>query len=359
MTEWHRAADAKMADFAGWDMPLEYPDGVLAEHRAVREGCGLFDVSHMGEIHLRGDEAIAAADRRLSNSLAALSVGQVQYTLMCNAEGGVIDDMLASRLSADEILLVPNASNTARVLQELRAVVPASGMVDASTATAMLAVQGPGSLEVLSGMGFPVDHDYMHLALGDWAGEPVILSRTGYTGEPGVELIVSSNVAPGLWRELVAAGAKPCGLGARDTLRTEMGYPLHGQDLTETITAVEAGLSWAVAWDKDAFVGDAALRAAREAGPERRLRGIELVDRGVLRPGMAVLRDDATPEAVGSTNQIGVTTSGTFSPSLGRGVGLALLDADVGLDQHVVVAVRNRRLKAVTRRPPFVDSSPR
>lgn len=350
LTDFHESAGAKMADFAGWQMPLEYPTGVLAEHKCVREACGLFDVSHMGVVRIRGERGFQAANELLTNDLSRLSQGQVQYTMLCNSDGGVIDDILASRLGPEEILLVPNAGNTARVVSQLSAALPPDTVEDRSGATAIIAVQGPRSAEIVAALGLPADHDYMSLLSVDTDGRELVVSRTGYTGEHGYELIVPVDSARPIWDELIAAGALPCGLGSRDTLRTEMGYALHGQDLSEQITPVEAGLSWAVAWDKATFAGARALRVQRADGPRRRLRGIRLVDRGVLRPGMTVTRGGI---------DVGVTTSGTFSPTLRKGVGLALLEVSVGLNEEVQVSVRGRALVALTTKPPFVASSPK
>jgi aminomethyltransferase len=350
LTASHEAAGAKMADFAGWLMPLEFSSGVLAEHKFVRDSCGLFDVSHMGVVRVRGGHAIAALNRLLTNDLNRLKPGQIQYTMLCNFDGGVIDDLLASRLGAEEILLVPNAGNTAQVVSEISRALPSGSVEDQSATTAIIAVQGPRSTDVVTALGLPVPAEYMTVVAAELDDDDLLVSRSGYTGECGYELILPASAAKRVWDDLIAAGAQPCGLGSRDTLRTEMGYALHGQDLTEQISPVEAGLAWAVAWDKDTFTGAEVLREQRAKGPQRRLRGIRLVDRGVVRPGMPVVRDGT---------QVGITTSGTFSPTLKQGIGLALVDSLVGLAEEVEVSVRSRKLAAVTVRPPFVDSSPK
>jgi aminomethyltransferase len=337
-----------MLDFAGWLMPMEYPSGVLAEHKAVRTSCGLFDVSHMGCLRVRGAGAVVLLNLILTNDLKKLQEGQVQYTLMCDESGGVIDDMLATRVAPEEILIVPNAANTARVVAELEALLPQGSLTDIGAETAIIAVQGPDSPKLIATLGLPSDHEYMSAVWANYRGREVLVSRTGYTGELGYELIVPGPTGRLIWDELIAAGAAPCGLSCRDTLRTEMGYALHGQDLTESITPLEAGLSWAVGWDKDEFGGAEALRKQREIGPDLRLRGLKLTGRGVLRAGMEVVQDGVVA---------GNTTSGTFSPTLQQGVGLALLRADVGLDEDVTVSVRGRMLAARTVRPPFVPSS--
>lgn len=350
MHPWHIAAGAKMGDFAGWDMPLEYPSGTVTEHRAVRSGCGIFDVSHMGNLYIVGEEAVAAVNTILTNDLDRLSDGDLQYTLLCDEDGGVIDDMMVTRLSHDRLMIVPNASNTAAVREVLTAEL-GTAVVDHSGATAIIAVQGPQSSAVLAQLGLPTDHEYMTMHPGTFEGSSVLVSRSGYTGEPGYELIVPAHEAMGLWEALVEVPAvTPAGLGARDTLRTEMGYALHGHELTDEIGPVEAMLGWAVAWDKPEFHGRGALTQRRAAEGGRRLRGLLFTDRGIPRPGMAVLAGDV---------EVGVTTSGTFSPTLKRGIALALIDRDIVVGDTVDVDVRGRRISAEVVKPPFVDSSPK
>jgi aminomethyltransferase len=346
---WHVAAGAKMVDFAGWDMPLEYPGGTVAEHRAVRAGCGLFDVSHMGTLLVTGEAAAGQLNALLTNDLGRLSDGQVQYTLLCDEAGGVVDDMLVTRLAADRHLVVPNAANTDAVRRSVAAAV-GGALDDLGAGTALIAVQGPASADVLAAVGLPADHDYMTVRTADVAGQEVVVSRTGYTGERGYEVIAPNAVAVELWEELVEQRqAAPCGLGSRDTLRTEMGYPLHGQDIGADISPVAAGLGWAVAWDSR-FVGKAALERERAAGPARRLRGIRLSGRGVPRPGMAVGADGA---------EVGTVTSGTFSPILRAGIALALVDAALLPGADVAVDIRGRSVPGQLVNPPFVSASPR
>lgn len=339
-----------MGDFAGWDMPMEYPSGTITEHRAVRAGCGIFDVSHMGNLYVVGADARERLNAVVTNDLDRLTDGDLQYTLLCDSAGGVIDDMMITRLSDDRLMIVPNAANT----QAVRGVLAdelGEALVDHSDATAIVAVQGPGSPAVLQQLGLPVDQDYMTMRPGEFEGGAVMVSRSGYTGEHGYELILPADEAAALWEALAEIPAvTPAGLGARDTLRTEMGYPLHGHELTEEIGPVEALLSWAVAWDKPEFHGRDALLARRSATGGRRLRGLRLTDRGVPRPGMPVLKGDV---------EVGVTTSGTFSPSLRQGIALALLDRDVEPGATVSVDVRGRRLGAEVLKPPFVESTPR
>jgi aminomethyltransferase len=349
----HAALGAKLADFGGWEMPIEYPGGgVLAEHGAVRSGVGVFDVSHLGKASVRGPGALDFVNACLTNDLRRAGPGQAQYTLCCDdASGGVVDDLIAYVHGDDDVFLVPNAANTAEVVRRLAAAAPAGvAVTDLHTDRAVLAVQGPRSADVVAAVGLPTDLAYMSFAV---AGE-VVVCRTGYTGERGYELLPRWDAAGPLWDELLAAagahGGLPCGLGARDTLRTEMGYPLHGHELSLEITPVQARAGWAVGWSKPAFWGRKALLEEREAGPARLLWGIESTDRGIPRPHMTVLRGGEV---------VGEVTSGTFSPTRRVGIGLALLDRAVGEGDEVTVDVRGRpsAMRVVT--PPFVAASPR
>jgi aminomethyltransferase len=352
--ERHVAAGARFAAFGGWSMPVEYAGGgVLAEHTAVREAVGLFDVSHLGKIGVTGPGALAFVNTVLTNDLGRIGPGQAQYTLLANPDGGVVDDLIAYVTGPDELLLVPNAANAAAVAADLEAAAPEGVVVhDRHHDLAVLALQGPRADAVLTAAGLPLGLDYMAFAVTEVAGAEVVVCRTGYTGERGYELLVPTAAAPAVWDALVAAGApsglRLAGLGARDTLRTEMGYPLHGQDLSSTITAVQARLGWAVGWSKPTFQGAEALRAEKQAGPTRVLRGLRADGRGIPRAGM-VVRDMEGSE-------VGVVTSGTFSPSLKAGVALALLDAVVTDDAEVTVDVRARREPFRVVRPPFVPS---
>ncbi|HLU29507.1 MAG TPA: glycine cleavage system aminomethyltransferase GcvT [Glycomyces sp.] len=348
----HLELGAKFAPFAGWEMPLHYAEGVLAEHAAVRSAAGVFDVSHLGKVWVRGPGAAAFVNRCLTNDLDRVAAGGAQYTLCCDADGGVVDDLLAYRFSDEEILLVPNAANAAEVARRLEEAAPEGvGIRDEHRSLAVLALQGPDSPRVLESLGLPRGGGYMtferHFVEG---GVPVIVCRSGYTGETGFELLVPSEAASGLWDGMLAAGAVPCGLGARDTLRLEMGYPLHGQDLGPDVTPVQARLNWAIGWDKPEFWGREALRAEREAGPERRLWGLEAAGRGVPRARMRVLDGE---------RQVGETTSGTFAPSLKKGVALGLLEAGCGPGAELELDVRGRRLPVRVVKPPFVKAAPR
>jgi aminomethyltransferase len=356
--ERHVALGAKLAEFGGWSMPLEYAgSGVVKEHTAVRTGVGIFDVSHLGKAVVRGPGAAAHVNATLTNDLGRIAPGKAQYTLCCDdATGGVVDDLIAYLYGDDEVFLVPNAANTAEVLRRLAAEAPAGvEVVDRHTSQAVLAVQGPAADGVLDAVGLPSGHEYMSFVEAELAGATVVVCRTGYTGERGYELVCDNDAAPSVWDALLAAGEPagllPCGLGARDTLRTEMGYPLHGQDISLDVTPVQARLGWAVGWRKDAFWGKQVLAAEKEAGPARVLRGLVAVKRGIPRPGMQVL--DA---AEGSGTTLGTITSGTFSPTLRTGVGLALLSSTVAEGDEVAVDVRGRREVFTVTRPPFVQT---
>jgi len=353
----HLAAGAKTADFGGWDMPIEYT-GVVAEHTAVRSAVGLFDVSHMGKVAVHGEGAVAFLNSVLANDLDRIGAGQAQYSMLCNDEGGVVDDLIVYRWSDDGAYVIPNAANAATVVATLRGLAPEGVSIDDQHLThGIIAVQGPRSAELLTAIGFPTDHDYMSMAMARWQEAPVVVCRTGYTGEHGYELVAPNEVLGDLWDALLLAGADlgavPAGLGARDTLRTEMGYPLHGQDISPTITPVEALIGWAVGWDKPEFAGREALVAQRAAAPVRRLRGLLALDRGIPRPHMAVHRDSLEGAVVGEV------TSGTFSPTLKQGIGLALLDASIAVDDEVVVDVRGRASRFRVVKPPFVQPSTR
>lgn len=344
----HRALAASMTGFGGWDMPLDY-GSVLAEHRAVRGAVGVFDLSHLGTVRVTGEGAEAAVQRAFTNDAAALPVGRAHYTLCLTAGGGIVDDLLVYHLPWG-FFVVPNASNAAAVAAHLRACAEETGgarVEDVKDDLACLAVQGPGSAGIAAAAGLEVGGmaylDCRHL------GTEGVLARSGYTGERGFEAFVAAGDAPALWDALLAAGAVPVGLGARDTLRLEMGYPLHGNDISTVTSPVEAGLGWAVRTDTD-FVGRDAFAAAKAAGPSRRLRGLRATGRGIPRAHCAVALGGAP---------VGETSSGTFSPTLGVGVALAYLDPAVALGEHVHVDVRGRAVDAEVVRPPFVPSDPK
>ncbi|MGZ4613572.1 MAG: glycine cleavage system aminomethyltransferase GcvT, partial [Kineosporiaceae bacterium] len=359
----HVELGAKLADFSGWEMPIEYPGGgVLREHEAVRRRVGLFDVSHLGKVGVRGPGAADLVDACLTNALARIGPGRAQYSLCCDdATGGVVDDLLVYLRREDDVLLVPNAANTAEVARRLAAVAPAGVTVtDEHENLGVLAVQGPLADEVLDALNLPVAQPYMSFVDATWEGAPVTVCRTGYTGERGYELLPPAELAPPLWDGLLERvqmlGGLPCGLGARDTLRTEMGYPLHGHELSRDITPVQARVGWAVGWSKPAFWGREVLLAERERGAEHLLWGLLALGAGVPRPNLRVLA--APGEAGAGQEQVGVTTSGTFSPTLRQGIGLALLARSAGEGDEVVVDVRGRPLRCRVVKPPFVSSRP-
>ncbi|MFY9914608.1 MAG: glycine cleavage system aminomethyltransferase GcvT [Nocardioidaceae bacterium] len=363
----HAALGAKFSDFAGWLMPLEYT-GAVKEHNAVRSGVGVFDVSHLGKAVVRGPGAAAYVNDCLTNDLGRIGPGQAQYTLCCADDGGVVDDLIAYVRNDDEIFLIPNAANTTEVVRRLAATAPDGVAVEnLHRDYAILAVQGPASEQLLGAIGFPTGHEYMSFVEVDHEGTPVIVCRTGYTGERGFELVIPNAAALSIWDALFAAGEGlgivPAGLGARDTLRTEMGYPLHGQDISPTITPVQARLGWAVGWKKESFWGHTALRAERESGPKRLLRGLVATGRGIPRPHMQVRKvevpagsADSDPAAMVG-EPIGEITSGTFSPTRKAGVALALLDASVTDGDEVSVDVRGRDERFTVTKPPFVIPS--
>jgi aminomethyltransferase len=353
----HEALGAKFAEFGGWSMPLEYPSGVVQEHTSVREDVGIFDVSHLGKLMVTGPGAAAYVNATLSNDLGRIRHGKAQYTLCCDpATGGIVDDLIAYLHDDGHVLLVPNAANSAEVCRRLQAEAPEGvAVLDHHTQYAVLAVQGPRSDEVLDAVGFPSGHEYMSFTEAEFQDTGVVVCRTGYTGERGYELIALNEVAGALWDRLLEAGSAygmlPCGLGARDTLRTEMGYPLHGQDITLDVTPNQAGLGWAVGWRKDAFWGRDPLVAEREAGPQRRLRGLVALERGIPRPGMIVSLVPDVP--------LCEITSGTFSPTLRKGIGMALVPTFVDPDAELGVQIRTRREIFASTKPPFVDTSVR
>jgi aminomethyltransferase len=352
----HRKLGASFAEFSGWLMPVSYA-GTVAEHTATRNAVGLFDVSHLGKALVRGPGAAQFVNSALTNDLNRIQPGKAQYTLCCNESGGVIDDLIAYYVGPDEIFLVPNAANTAAVVAALKDAAPAGlSISDEHRSYAVLAVQGPRSTDVLTELGLPTDMDYMGYADAALEGVPVRVCRSGYTGEHGYELLPPWDSAGVVFDALLAAvtraGGQPAGLGARDTLRTEMGYPLHGHELSADISPLQARCGWAIGWKKDAFFGREALLAEKEAGPRRLLRGLRAVVRGVLRPELKVVDGDTT---------VGITTSGTFSPTLKLGIALALIDVDAGVEdgQHVTVDVRGRGIECEVVRTPFVDPKTR
>jgi aminomethyltransferase len=335
----HRALGAKMVAFSGWEMPLSYPSGTLAEHRTCRTGAVAFDVSHLGTVLLRGRDAYDRIQRTLTNDLAKIGPGRAQYTHLLDDDGSVLDDIIVWWVGADEFHVMPNAANTARVRSAI-------GGEDITHTRAVIAVQGPESRRWLADvMPDAAEVARFHVAEVKWRGTTCIVAGTGYTGEDGVEIAVSTAAAPELWEAVLDAGILPAGLGARDTLRLEAGLPLHGHELGPGITPAQAGLDWVVAWGKGEFRGRDALEAERKRGIERILRGLEVEGRQPPRAGYKVVLDGAV---------VGEVTSGNFSPTLGRGIALAFLPPPLKAGASVSVDARGQRMAANVVYPPFV-----
>ena len=350
----HLALGAKMGPFGGWDMPIEYTAGTVAEHTAVRNAVGIFDVSHMGKVRILGEGAYEFANSVFANDLDRIQPGQAQYSMLCNTSGGIIDDLIVYLVGKTEVRFIPNAGNASTVVAELEKILPTGLTIENNhLKQGILAVQGPKSADLIRALGLPADHDYMAFVDAIWQGHNLTVCRTGYTGEHGYEIVISNDGLAALWDELLKVGAQfgilPCGLGARDTLRTEMGYPLHGQDISPEITPLEAKIGWAVGWKKENFSGRDALVKQKEAGAQRTAIGLLANDRGIPRGHMDV-KDTAG-------NVIGQTTSGTFSPTLQKGIALALVTPGVNEGDVLSVDVRGRALSVTVTKPPFVQPS--
>jgi glycine cleavage system T protein (aminomethyltransferase) len=332
--ERHVGAGARMVPFAGWEMPVQY-DGVIPEHHAVREDCGVFDVSHMGQLHVEGPNAQTLLQSLLSNDLERIGDGEAQYTLLTNEHGGIVDDLIAYRITAHHFLLVVNAGNRQAAFdwtkeREIRG----SEVRDASDEYGLLAVQGPNAIERL---GLEHAPPFTH-TMGALDGTELMVCRTGYTGEEGVELLCPAEDTVALWDAVVARGARPCGLGARDTLRLEVCYPLHGNDITEDTDAISAGLGWTCALEKE-FTGVGELRRIKEAGPERRLVAFVMDEKAIPRQGMPI-------------DGGGKVTSGTHSPMLDVGIGMGYVpaaSAAPGTELTIDVRGKPRRARTVTK----------
>jgi aminomethyltransferase len=338
----HRSLGAKLMPFGGWVMPLSYPDGTLAEHRACRTRAVVFDVSHLGTVRLVGPDAFDHLQATLTNDLGRIAPGRAQYTHLLDDDGSVLDDIIVWWAGDERFDVMPNASNTERV-------VAAIGGDDVTGERAVLAVQGPEARSLLqSVVPEVVELPRFAVAPFEWQGAAAWAAGTGYTGEDGVELAVPVDGAASLFTALVDAGIPPAGLGARDTLRLEAGLPLHGHELGPGITPLQAGLGWVVGWDKGPFPGKAALEAERERGVARRLRGITVEGRQPPRQGNPVLVDG---------KPAGEVTSGNFSPMLEQGIALAFLPPDVEPGATVEVDVRGRGLPATVVKLPFVQKA--
>ncbi len=346
----HRAAGAKLVPFAGWEMPVQY-EGVRAEHVAVRTSCGVFDVSHMGEVEVEGPGALAFLQRVLSNDVAKIELGGAQYSCLCNEEGGVLDDLFAYRLGGDRYLIVTNSANHGADLEWLGRWSRSFDVAvrDVADRYAMLAVQGPHARAIVAGtLGIELP-PRMRVSTARIGGRPALVCGTGYTGEDGVELLIDPEVAPAIWAELLDAGIVPCGLGARDTLRLEACFHLHGNDLTPERNPIEAGLGWCCA-EATGFVGSEAVARARRDGTAEKLVPFRIEGAGIPRQGNPVLS---------AGEPAGEVTSGTFSPSLEAGIGMAYVRA--GLDEpgaEVEIDVRGKRRAArIASKPLYASSS--
>jgi aminomethyltransferase len=353
----HEAAGAKLADFGGWQMPIEYPasngGGVISEHQAVRTKVGLFDVSHLGKILVTGDGALEFLNSVLTNDLNRIKDGQAQYNLICDPlSGGVIDDLIAYRFSATKVFLIPNAANSYEVEQRLNSAKPKQITVENQHKTySVLALQGPQSKLVLERLGISTTLEYMSFRNTNLDAFEITLCRTGYTGELGFEILTKWDDAAEVWERLHSVvkdlGGLLAGLGARDTLRTEMGYPLHGHELSLQITPVEASAGWAIAWEKE-FWGKQVLTTQKNDKSHRVLQGLILTERGIPRAGMRVMNQ--------SGEVIGEVTSGTFSPTLKTGIALALLSTKMSIETRLQIDIRGKATAAIVTRLPFVES---
>jgi aminomethyltransferase len=348
----HRALGAKMVDFGGWDMPLVYADGTLAEHTHCRTEGVVFDVSHLGTVRVEGPGAHECLQAALTNDLGKIGPGRAQYThLLDPVDASVLDDIIVWWVSDERFDVMPNASNTDRVVGALREMAGDAvlSMGDVTAERAILAVQGPKARTLVAEVA-PEAAEIGRFRVGrvDWNGVSCTVAGTGYTGEDGVEIAVPSESAPDLWRALLDAGLTPAGLGARDTLRLEAGLPLHGHELGPGITPLQAGLGWVVSWDKGVFRGRAPLLAEKEAGVARRLRGLSVPGRRPPRADQRVLRAGQT---------VGTVTSGNFSPTLEHGIALAFVRPDLSVGDAVEIDARGKSMPAEIVELPFVRST--
>ena len=342
----HRALGAKMVPFGGWDMPLSYPEGTLAEHRACRTGAVAFDVSHLGTVRIEGPDALERLQRALTNDLTKVGPGRAQYThLLDPADASVVDDIIVWWVDDEGFDVMPNASNTSGVTSALGA-----GAVDVTESRAVIALQGPAARRRLHAI-WPeaAAIGRFHVARMSWEGVPCVVAGTGYTGEDGLEVAIPAGDAARFWDAVLGAGFSAAGLGARDTLRLEAALPLHGHELGAGITPLQAGLGWVVSWDKGDFLGRDALVAEKERGVARRLRALTIEGRRPPRADQVVLVDGAAA---------GVVTSGNFSPTLGQGIALAFVPPTVEVGDTVAIEVRGDAVPAQVVKPPFVAATP-
>lgn len=344
---WHAAHGARLVDFAGWDMPVQYTS-IVEEHQAVRGAAGLFDISHMGRLSFGGPDALALIQETYTNNAATLKDGQVRYGLVCNDRGGILDDVLVYRWPYGYTMVV-NASNRAKIVAWLAQHQGARQVEvrDQTLETCMIAVQGPKALAACQGL-VPIEIDklgYYYAAPTTYQGKACVVSRTGYTGEDGVELMVGAAQAVELWESLLNCGAKPCGLGARDTLRLEAAMPLYGHELSEDIDPLQAGLAWAVKFDKGEFIGRAALLQRKEDRALKPRVGLELTGKRIAREGCAVVADG---------REVGKVTSGTFSPTLNKSIAMAYVEpGQAVVGTAVAVDVRGKAEPARVTPLPF------
>lgn len=338
----HRALEARMVPFGGWEMPLSYPDGTLAEHLACREDAVAFDVSHLGTVRVSGPDAHSILQRTLTNDLGKIGPGRAQYThLLDETDGSVLDDIIVWWVDDSSFDVMPNASNTSRVRSAI-------GGVDVTSERAVIAIQGPGARQKLARVvPEAAAVGRFRVTRFSWNGTDCVAAGTGYTGEDGVECSVPAAVAPAFWETILAIGIRPAGLGARDTLRLEAALPLHGHELGPGITPLQAGLGWVVSWTKpEGFRGRPALEKERERGVGRLLAGLVTEGRQPPRAGASVLCDGRT---------VGEVTSGNFSPLLGHGIALAFLPPDIGAGTAVSIDLRGRPVPATVSPLPFVQ----
>jgi len=343
---------ARIVDFHGWDMPVWYT-GIKDEHMATRESSGLFDASHMGEIFVSGKHCTAFLNRILTRDVSSMKPGKVYYTFFLNDKAGIIDDLTVYCIEEQErYMLCVNASNIPVDLNWIHEQNKEKAVIeDKSPQTALIALQGPGSAEILKTcMDFDLEdlRYFTFCKINSPEYGDLMISKTGYTGAGGVEIFLAAENSSPLWRSFVDAGATPCGLGARDTLRLEMGYPLHGNDIDETTTPLEAQLDFAIDMSKNDFIGKESLAAQTSKGLSRRLFGVELLEKGIPRQGYHCLK---------AGQEVGIITSGSISPVLGHGIALAYLDNSVHEDEEIAVLVRSKLIRAKVKRPPFVKGT--
>lgn len=344
----HLSLGAKMTEFGGFDMPVSYR-GILQEHQAVRETCGVFDCSHMGEIDLKGQDALRYLNEITTNDFTDLKDNQLQYTLLCEPTGGVIDDLMVYRFHAEHYLLVVNASNTLKDFKWLQSQLSGYDITldNVSEFYGQLAVQGPQAVTILKSWIPSIETlSFMQFSVFEWAGHELIISRSGYTGEDGFEIYGSPKATVALWDQLIQVGVEPCGLGARDTLRFEAGLPLYGHEINGFITPLEAGLSFGVKLHKP-FIGRDVLLKQKEQGLERRLIGLQLLERNIARDGYIVYDDQK--------NMVGYITTGYMIPNTTLSVANVMLDSRIKIGTEVWVEIRNKMVKAVIRNRKFYE----